>query len=61
MYIHVASDKINVQLAHLQLPFSSAPVAIPLKNMKIPSTAGWGERGTNTVPKNNIKFLVTSL
>jgi hypothetical protein len=34
------------------LPFSSAPVAIPLKNMKIPRTAGWGERGTNTVPRN---------
>ena len=40
-------------LKMIKLPFPSAPVAIPLQNMKIPRTAGWGERGINTVPKNS--------
>ena len=35
----------------IYLPFSSAPVAIPLRNIKMPRTAGWGERGTKTVPE----------
>ena len=35
----------------IYLPFSSAPVAIPLRNIKMPRTAGWGERGTKIVPE----------
>ena len=38
-----------VEFSMSNLPLSSPPVAIPLKNMNTPSMATWTERGTITI------------
>ena len=45
----ISNLKSQITSLTLYIPFSSEPVAIPLKNMKSPSSATWMDNGMTTV------------